>query len=75
MGYKLNDKGRISVGEWLYTNKIAWSVYAVMDEIDAALANRSEGESLEVEMRGPNYRGWNDGLIYFTPAADEIEPL
>jgi hypothetical protein len=73
MGYQLNEKGRMSVGQWLYTNKIDWIVSAVIDKIDETLANRSEGESLEVEMRGPNYRGWNNGLVWFSPEPHHVE--
>jgi hypothetical protein len=75
MAYQLNNKGRTAVAEWIADNKIDWTVSAVIDEIDETLANRSEGESLEVEMRGPNFRGWMNGIVYFTPSADEVEPF
>lgn len=73
MAYQLNNKGRIAVAEWIADNKIDWIVSAVIDEIDEILANRSEGESLEIEMRGPNYRGWNDGLVWFSPEPHQVE--
>jgi hypothetical protein len=37
--------------------------------------NRAPGESLEIEMRGPNWTGGNAGLVFFTPAPDEVDEL
>lgn len=73
MSYQLNTKGEAAAKAWINDKAPGWDEAATLAEIDEVLANRSEGESLEVEMRGPNWKGGNMGLIFFTPAEDEVD--
>jgi hypothetical protein len=73
MSYQLNTAGEAAVARWIKEIGANWSLPATCAEIDEVLANRSEGESLEVEMRGPNWKGGNTGLVFFCPTADEVE--
>lgn len=73
MSYKLNDKGRQAVRDWIQEQAPHWNEWATIEKIDDALANRSAGESLEIEMRGPNWSGGNDGLIFFTPDQNQVD--
>lgn len=69
--YRLNAAGIAAVKKWAL--QFDWSPDATVDEIATAIENRSEGEGLEIEMRGPNYKGWNNGLIFYTPEPGHVE--
>jgi hypothetical protein len=69
--YKLTPPGIAAVKKWAL--QYDWNPDATVAEIDEILHNRSEGEGLEIELRGPNYRGWNDGLVWFSPEPHHVE--
>jgi hypothetical protein len=47
------------------------SVAAWADEIDAALANREQGESLSIELNG--VKDCFGNLVFFNPSEDEVQ--
>ena len=69
--YTLTPAGIAAVQKWAM--QFYWNPDAVVDEIASVIESRSEGESLEVEMRGPNYKGWNNGLVFYRPEPDHVE--
>ena len=75
MSYTLNPQGVVAVYKWLSENRIDWDLHATVNELDEVLINRKPGESLEIEIRGPNWTGGNAGLVFFTPAPDEVDEL
>lgn len=69
MSYELNKSGIEAVKTWLADNGLSWNLSATLDEIDEYLNNRSEGEDLEVEMRGPK------GLLFFKPSENDVDKI
>jgi len=56
-----------------FAAKHAWNADATIDEIAQDLENRGPHECLDVEMRGPNYKGWGQGLVWFSPEPHHVE--
>ena len=68
--YELNKNGHTALQDWLNTNGMGeWNFWAVVEQIDDALGNRGEGESLSVEIRGPN------GLLFFEPDVHQVNVI
>lgn len=56
-----------------FAAEYGWSADGTIDQIEEVLGNRGPHESLEVEMRGPNYKGWGQGLVWFSPEPHHVE--
>jgi len=69
--YRLTPPGIAAVQKWAL--RYDWNPDATVAEIDEIMHNRCEGEGLEIEMRGPNYKGWNNGLVWFSPEPHHVE--
>ena len=69
--YTLTPAGIAAAKKWAL--QFDWNPDATVDEINNAIENTSEGESLKVEMRGPNYKGWGNGLVWFSPEPHHVE--
>lgn len=70
--YRLNSKGEDGLRAVLDEHGRGGDYLpAWVSEINAALGNRTEGESLAIELRG--VKSWKGHAVFFEPGPDEIE--